>query len=333
MCISHDTTDDHSCQTGTDEVDKKVLNDVGSTGKKRPWREKKLANEHLAEAYLSVNLKKSMRLRECANMLVFNVDSDGAMKLKTMNSCRVRLCPICGWRRQLKVFYHTMAILDAMEKDKHNYAYIFLTLTVKNCDRENLISELDRLMGSWQRFIQRKAIKNIVKGWYRGLEITHNINPLSDFFDTYHPHFHCLLAVDKYYFKSHNYLSKASWAKLWKQSLRINYEPIVDVRKIEGNTAKAVAEAAKYTVKDSDYIIPDDWDLTVSAVKTLDEALDGRRLVAYGGTMKEWHKKLNLDDEVDGDLVHTGEEDELSSIDKQFVFWWNTGFRQYILNE
>lgn len=335
MNLDHDIIQNKSCQVDIEVFNGEILRDVSSTGKKQPWREKKLANEYLSEAYVAINPRKTMRLRECANTLVFNVNADGTKKLKTMNSCRVRLCPVCGWRRQLKVYYHTMAILDAMEKDKHNYAYIFLTLTVKNCSRESLISELDKLMGSWQRFIQRKAVKNVVKGWYRGLEITHNVNPLSDSFDTYHPHFHCLLAVDKNYFKSRDYLSKDDWTRLWKQSLKIDYDPVVDVRRIKGSTAKAVAEAAKYTVKDSDYIIPDDWDLTVSAVETLDEALDGRRLVAYGGVMKEWHKKLNLDDEVDGDLVHTGEEelDELCSVDKQLIFWWHTGFRQYVLKE
>ena len=305
-----------------------ILTDKSATGRERPWREKKMANQLLALAYDKVNEKKASRLRDCGTFLAFNLREDGSKKLRTMSSCHVRLCPLCAWRRSLKVHAHTVQILDAMQGE---YAYVFLTLTVRNCAGNQLASELDKLMVAWNRFAGYKAVKAAVKGWYRGLEVTHNVNPLSASYDTFHPHFHCLLAVNKSYFTSRNYLKKSDWAQLWQRALRVDYEPVVDVRRVKGTTSAAVAEAAKYTVKDADYIRPDDWDLTVDTVKILDFALDGRRLVAYGGEMKEWHKKLNLDDEVDGDLINVGDDESKTALtDREVCYFWHTGYGQYI---
>ena len=39
--------------------------------------------------------------------------------------------------------------------------------------------------------------------------------------------------------------------------------------------------------------------------------LQNRHLVAFGGKFKEIHKKLNLDDSIDGDLIHTDNENKL----------------------
>lgn len=70
--------------------------------------------------------------------------------------------------------------------------------------------------------------------------------------------------------------------------------PQVNVKRVKGNTAEAVAEVAKYSAKDSDYVIEKDLDLSMNVVETLDYALQRRRLVSFSGIMKEWHKKLIL---------------------------------------
>ena len=305
-----------------------ILVDKSSTGRERPWREKKMANELLATAYESVNPDKAGRLRMCGDFLTFTILTDGSKKLKTMNSCRVRLCPLCTWRRSLKVQAHTIQIMEEMG-DK--YKYLFLTLTIRNCTGAELSDTLDLMFDAWQRLTQRKQFKAAVKGWYRGLEVTHNTDWKSPAYDTYHPHFHCVLVVNKTYFTGKVYVKQEDWMNLWKKSLRANYDPVVDVRRVKGHTAKAVAEAAKYSVKDADYIIPDDWALTIDTVRTLDAALNNRRLVAYGGIMKELHKKLNLDDEENGDLINVDQDNSTAApTEREEVYWWYTGYRQYI---
>lgn len=283
-----------------------ILQDASSTGRVRPWRDKKLNNLLLAQIYDAFDTHKAGRLRSCANYLNFQSIPIDGKRLVDASFCRVRLCPICAWRRTLKVYSCFRKILVAMRPE--GYRYIFVTLTVRNCTPQNLSETIDGMMHGWNRLAKYKAFKQAVNGWYRALEITHNVDLLHPELESYHPHFHCIFAVSRSYFTSQNYLSQAKWTTLWQKALDASYTPIVDVRRVKGTTAKAVAEAAKYTVKDSDYLIPDDWDLTTGTVQLLDDVLHNRRLIAYGGAMKDWHQKLNLDDEIDGDLVHVDDD-------------------------
>lgn len=337
--------------------DIEILSDVKLNGKINLWREKKVKNELLQYAYKNINKKKFYRLKDCATYLHYAVTRN-EKKLKNANFCRISLCPICSWRRGLKIFAQTKKIMDEVEKD-NAFSYIFLTLTVKNCYGGELQTQIDLLMASWQRFVQRKKVNDAIQGWYRGLEITHDTHPLitktmyfgdckkiksrkkyydklcltvgdiNPSYNTYHPHFHCVFAVPKEYFGK-KYVEQKEWQMLWKESLGVDYEPQVDVRKVKGNTAKAVSEIAKYAVKDSDYIIPDDWDLTVETVALLDKALHKRRLVAYGKLFKTMHKKLNLDDIENGDLVHIDSDEKCEEIDREEFYVWNVGYQEYI---
>ncbi len=301
-----------------------VLCDISALGKKRLWKEKKKSNLILAEIYKNVNRKKSERLSECAGFLVFNLTIQNRLQLKTMNSCRVRLCPICSWRRTLKIYSHMSKIMNQIKKEKE-YGYLFLTLTVENISGGELCDRITEMMQGFQRFMQRKKVRDVVKGWYRGLEITYNEKN-----NTYHPHFHVVVAVNKSYFTdTKKYISQKEWVTLWKEAMRLEYTPIVDIRKVKGNTAKAVTEIAKYTVKDSDYIRPYDLNLSEEIVRVLDQALDKRRLVAYGGKFKELHKKLNLDDEMEGDLINVGDEKLDFITEQKIMYVWNVGYSNY----
>lgn len=62
------------------------LDDRSATGRVRPWREKKIANELLAIAYDSVNPDKAARLRGCGSYLSFAVQPDGEKRLVGMES-------------------------------------------------------------------------------------------------------------------------------------------------------------------------------------------------------------------------------------------------------
>lgn len=343
-----------------------VLNDVSASGRARDWRGKKVANELLAVAYDSVNASKAARLRDCGKCLTYRQYDDGSRVLHSMSSCRVRLCPICTWRRSLKVFSQTSEIVDFISK-KYDYQYIMLTLTVQSVSGEQLSDTIDNMMRAWRRMINLKRIASACKGWYRALEITHDIYPYiteemyngcpdkhiksrrkfyeanglqigdkNPNYDTFHPHIHALICVNKSYFTSRDYLSHDAWVQAWKLSARLEYTPVVDVRRVQGNTSqelnRAVCEVAKYSVKGNDYIIPDDWDLTVDTVRLLDAALDNRRLVAYGGVLREVKQILKMDDEEDGSLVNVGDNEDEHSKEESYRlvhYWWYSGYRQY----
>ena len=333
-----------------------VLDDVSSTGKKRNWALHKRENRSLEGYYREIakiyeltnhydDAKKWInladRLQNCASFLKFNVYPDAEFlsgerkKIVAMNSCYIRLCPMCSWRRSNKIFSQCRKIISAMETEQA-YDYLLLTLTVPNVTADKLINKINEMMSAWNRFIGYKRFKNAVLGWYRTLEITHNVNPYSKSFDTFHPHFHCILAVPKDWYFDTNYdfyINQSEWLSMWQKAMNDYSITQVDVRKIRSRQDKdiigAICEVAKYSVKTGDYIIPSDWVLTINTILTLTEVLAYRRLVAFGGVMKEWHKKLNLDDPIDGDLMSDGE-DVNGELLRTECYIWNTGYQQYI---
>lgn len=335
-----------------------ILVDKNSLGKERPWREKKINNLLVSKLYRSLSEfeedywdRKAERLLNCSTMLMFNVldERKHHLKLKSMNSCRVRLCPMCAWRRTLKISSHARKIFSYLEEyypDK--YCYLLLTLTIPNCPAKTISDNITHLMKSFDRLFKRKEVKSIVKGWYRGLEVTHNHNVDSKSYDTYHPHFHVLLVMDKSYLEQRKiergYISHERWLKLWQECCRDESITQVDIRAVKpkkvnknnddilssNGLLNAICEITKYTVKDKDYIIPYDWELSQNIVKTLDTALANRRLVAWGGILKEIKNKLNLDDEIDGDLVNIDDEQNCNALG-EVSFFWHVGYQQYVL--
>lgn len=184
---------------------------------------------------------------------------------------------------------------------------------------------MDKLFYGYNKLTKKAVFKKVVKGWFRALEVMHNTNRHSKSYDTYHPHFHVILQVNPTYFRTKNYLKHNDWIKLWRDVMNLDYDPEVYIEKAKAkNISGAVAEIAKYTVKDKDYIIEHDQNLTDELVKTLDAALHGRRLTAFGGMMKEIHKELNLDDTENGDI---GREDLASVL---ISYHWNIGLSNYV---
>lgn len=295
-----------------------------------------MKSELLALVYDSLGMgKKANRLRDCASVLSFSYDPEAKKKtLMTANFCRVRLCPVCQWRRSLKVFGQVSKILRYLESQKH-YGYILLTLTQKNVRGEELGAEIDRLNQAWKRFALLDPFKRAVKGYYKAMEIRHNVDYKSKNFNTYHPHFHCLLAVNPSYFKNKEYISHEQWQKMWQVSARLDYLPEVNVQRVKEDGKKAllsaVAETAKYAVKADDYILPEDWDFTTETVELLERVLHKRRFVAFGGIMKDAKKALSLDDVEDGNLISVGEDDvEILEDNPVYTYYWNSGYSQYI---
>jgi len=316
----------------------KILKDVNASGKDNNWKERKKSTLDLADSYKRIGSNKYYRVLDCSTFLEFRLAVDNSLKLSNANFCKVRLCPMCSWRRSLKIFGQVSRVMDHVEEN-YNYKYIFLTLTVKNCYGEDLRDTLDLMTKAFNTMTRRKAFKQAVNGYFRSLEITYNKEN-----GTYHPHFHMILAVNDSYFKDTRiYLTQNDWTELWKSCLKVDYTPIVDVRRIKENKekdfGKVVAETAKYTVKPEDFLIRDEKgnikeNLTDEVVKTLDEALHRKRLTAFGFIFKEVHKELNLDDTEDGDLTNTDNEDLREDLTNIILrYQWNIGVKNYILIE
>lgn len=313
-----------------------VLSDVReSDGKERPWQDKKERSLKMADAFQEAGLeKKAARMCTCGNVLVFNKEQSG-IKLAYAQFCQVRLCPMCTWRRSLKIATQNKQIVE-VANERHRLRWIFLTLTIKNVEGHELKATLNHLTQSWNRFMGYKKIEDNIKGWFRGLEITRDThkkiskkryknNPRyydsigvkagdeNPNYNTYHPHFHVLMVVSPTYFKK-GYIKQAEWTSFWKKALQVDYVPIVDVRPVKARKKKksifdsiyeienaieeqnAVFEVSKYPVKDTDIVDLDNIEESAEVVKVVDHAIQRVRLIAYGGLLKYIKKELGLSD-------------------------------------
>nr|AAD13844.1 Rep B homolog [Leptolyngbya sp. PCC 6402] len=120
-------------------------------------------------------------------------------------------------------------------------------------------------------------------GYLRTTEVTRGRDGKSA-----HPHFHCLLMVKASYF-GRNYISQAEWVELWKKSLRVDYNPILDVQalKTESSLVGLLAEIIKYQCKPNDLVLSDrDWFLELT------RQLHRTKAIAFGGIFKEYFREL-----------------------------------------
>lgn len=324
--------------TGTGEI----LQDYSSTGKERPWTLHKKENLRLVELYKrakekDINLITDSRLfdlEHCGDTLTFLQNAEGKKKLKTANFCRMRLCPMCQWRRSLKMFGQVQKITDKILEYDKNTRFIFGTFTIKNCvaeDLETCINILNNkflyLVSKNKTFAPAKKLKQNLLGYLKAVEVTYNSKD-----KTYHPHLHVIFAVKSTFFKnSSNYITKKEWINLWQQALGVDYKPQTDIRAIKTNTGKAIAEVAKYPAKVAPILsLPDDE--AVEVLKTLTFCLHKKRFVSYGGIFKTIKQELKLADvETDKDLVNVDiEQQERFNAVTAVLFKYNFKFGCYI---
>lgn len=307
-----------------------------------PWRERKEKTMLLYELYEKAGYPDyAARTRDCATFLQFNVYRSGERRLRTANFCKLRLCPMCIGRRARRSAWKLSQVLNKVEAE-HGAKYLFLTLTMKNVPGDQLGDALGQLTKAWDRFRDQQQIKRSIKGWFRAIEITRSGR-------NYHPHLHAILAVEPDYFsresrKSGKYLNQSDLIERWQKALRVDYRPSVRIQTTKGKagTGEAVRsaggaaalEAAKYAVKDEDYIDPKlPETMAIQILTDYTEALRRRRLMAFGGWMKEAARALDAEDLDDGDLVHVDDdairEDLIEMIDG---YNWRFGAGDFILS-
>ena len=316
-----------------------------NSAKETAWRAHRLVTLRLAQAYKRIQSGKYQKVTNCAGYLEFRRYADGSLRLHTANFCQTRLCPTCNWRRSKKIFAQVRRIMNSIEND---YAFVFLTLTCKNVNGNELSAQIDSMVSAFKLLCLRKRFKAAVRGWVRCFEITYNWKTRE-----YHPHYHCVLAVDKDYFTSDLYITQNEWCLLWQSCLSVDYKPIVDIRTFtesEKGKGKEVAEVAKYTIKASNIManlqriseysqdiqaevrrITDA--ITDEVVLALDSALANRRLIGYGGVFKEKHKELNLDENIDADLIHTDTDGDIHNDVSDYKierYGWSIEHRNYV---
>lgn len=321
---------------------------------KSRFKRKREKAELLSQSFYRIGYdKRAQATLDCGTQLSFHHDHDAFGspdphgKLYRANFCRDKLCPMCNWRRSVKTFYQVSQVLDVIQ-DK--YKFLFLTLTVVNPVGAELRNTIDRMSKGWNNFTGWPFFKKAVRGYVRTLEVTYNAKE-----DTYHPHYHVLLAVPKCYFKSGTYVDHDIWLNAWRDCYGDQEIQFVNIQRIKekwdsrdaeqnfkeqdvisqkesaseaaryGAFVGAVLEVTKYALKDADYIF-ESWRKTDTVVSVLSSELKNVRMISFGGIFQEVRRQLGCDDPESGDLVHV-EGKQLNSITKSLimVYEWQIG--------
>jgi plasmid rolling circle replication initiator protein Rep len=304
------------------------LSDLSPSDK--PWDIHRAQSDEIAKLYSSIGYSRySERIGECAELLIyaFKATDDGEVKLKLREArfCRVRHCLVCQWRRSLMWRARFFKALPEIQKAFPTARWIFVTLTVKNCELKELRATLTRMNAAWQRLTQRKVFPAL--GFIKSVEVTRNPED-----GTAHPHFHCLMLVPAGYFKR-GYISQANWATLWQSCLKADYTPRVDVRAVKPKKttlnekpdavnkamAQAVCETLKYSVKPDHLLADPKW------LDELTKQLQKTRAISIGGCLKDFFSEDDPEDLINADI----EEEENTEGDSFLTFDWSAIVRRY----
>jgi plasmid rolling circle replication initiator protein Rep len=212
--------------------------------------------------------------------------------------------------------------------------FAMLTLTVKNCPITELRQTILAMSKGWKRLTERKDWPAL--GWVRGVEVTAG----QDY--TAHPHCHALLMLPSGYFGGKAYVPTKEWVQRWRQAMRLDYDPVCDIRAIKvkagiheaakGTDARllaisrAVSEVAKYATKTEDLMGCDpDW------LREYVEQVNALKFLTSGsgalkGVLKDVRKKSGEDE----DLVHVdGEEPVEGEVELQLSYDWRRKLKRY----
>lgn len=287
----------------------------------KPWDKHRGNADKVSAHYKGSEFQRySDRVHFCSEFLGFGLvpdteqpDGTKKLKLRTARFCRVRHCPVCQWRRSLMWKARAYKILPKIVEAYPKHRWLFLTLTLKNCKIEDLRETLKSMNKAFQRLIQLKAWPAI--GWLKSMEVTRGKDGSA------HPHFHCLLLVKPGYFGK-NYLKQAQWVEMWKKAMRIDYNPILDVRPVKRGQQpmQLVPELLKYCVKESDLVADREWFLELT------RQLHKMKAVTTGGVLKQYLHDLEQEPE---DLIGNDEEAEMSEDELNLYFGWKRQVKQY----
>ncbi|MEK5081189.1 protein rep [Solibacillus sp. FSL W7-1436] len=267
----------------------------------------------LAEYAKGVFTPKTLeRVKTCGDFMQHLTTFDmSAKRVHRSSSCGNRFCPICTWNKAKKDAIAISVTMQAIREEQEQ-EYIFLTLTAPNVTGEALKNEIDKFNTAFNKLFKRRNVRKVINGYVRKLEVTYNkerfitkdmyekaksyfdsrnlkIDDNNPNYDTYHPHFHVLMAVNKSYFTSRDYINQSAWLEMWRECMDDMSITQVDIRKVRSSEKSengAVLEVAKYSAKGNELYH------SQSVFEIFYKSLKGRQLLTFNGFFKDYVKKF-----------------------------------------
>lgn len=291
------------------------------------WADHKEMSMRVARKMMKIGYeRRGWRMAECATQLVYNYCPDcDKYTIARTNLCRDRFCPTCNWRLSLQRYVNMTRITDKLADDYAEANYSFITLTVKNCMPHELSDTMNRMQDAWNRLLQRKVLKDNhagAAGWAKSIEITYNPNT-----HTLHPHYHLLVVWRQ---RDHS----EQMMKAWVQSCgKSGLEAVLTAQNAQSihrknnageSMAAAICETFKYAVKSKQLD-----DMPYKEFKLLVDEIGGKRLVSFGGVIKEIAAQIKVNMEtIEEESVNVCRHCGSMDVDR-LVYRWSFGTNCY----
>ena len=201
---------------------------------------------------------------------------------------------------------------------------------MRNCALGDLRETIGEMHAAWKRMTKRTFFPT--KFWFRRTEVSFKcVDPASNTPASFHPHIHAVLLVPAGYF-SHGYVKQTEWRKQWMDAARLDYAPVVDVRRATSRStsggatidqSKAAAlEASKYATKSQDLIAMG------SSLGTYHWQVKGLRLSASSNSLKPYIADTPIDA---SQLVDNETVDALETVKGKAL--WFEDIQEYLFSD
>lgn len=293
-----------------------LLNYIDSYGVDIDWNSLKNESQYVAniieKSFVkngSFNAKFVKRQKDCANVLRFALDKRQQTKrVWNPHYCNNRFCATCNMLKSRKAYRYMIQMMDELFWDKpDNYTVSFITVTVKNCSVEDMMSNLELLKKSSQKMVYLATrnergknskfayVRDLANGYVgsmRSCEATYNKSR-----NEMHPHIH-IVAV----FRNDIKLNVKEVAKAYKHYMGLDYLPKVQIENVFSTETKDLSEnlasIARYMSKgiEVNWKSIDSIPQAVSLVEKLHEATKKKTLVSYHGYFHEGRAKAKMEE-------------------------------------
>jgi plasmid rolling circle replication initiator protein Rep len=295
-----------------------ALSDLSERDK--PWDKHRAESDCIEVFYKGSDFDRlAEKIHFCSEFLDFKLvpanNGELRLKLAAARFCRVRTCMVCTWRKSLRWKAKAYYFLPKFLEDYPGYRFLFITLTVRNCEVWELRKTLNWMNQSFTRLTRLKIFPGV--GWIKSVEVTRGRRGDA------HPHFHALVATKSTYF-GRNYLSQDKWVDLWKQCLRVDYKPVLDIQalKAKDSLLGLIAEVIKYQTKPTNLLADREWFLEYT------RQMYNTKSISVGGIFRDYFRQL---EEEPQDLIGNDGEDDVD--EGHFYFSWRRKEKRYRMLE
>lgn len=295
------------------------------------WERYKQLSGEISDRLIKLGyVGRGYRMKDCGSFIRYKICPDcGTFYVERTNLCRDRFCPICNWRLSLKRYVKMHEVFDTIDRRYPRAVYTMITLTLKNCKKDYIDQALNRIGEAWHKITSSRKFQGLVAGYAKSIEITYNRQT-----HEFHPHIHSIIMwtgaeQNDYIIDRWLELINGYGDELAVHSAQEGHE-IYTVESGEtfgDSKLGAILEVFKYAIKNNDL-----QDMPLNEFKALLGSVLNRRLVSFGGIIKNVARELNAADleEIDGEDQEITVCKKCGSVDLDtMIYQWSFGTSSY----